>query len=130
MPILIGGLVYLLFRDDSIFFNQLIRPTLHFFDLPLKMTLPNWFVYALPDGLFVYSYVFFMLDNWKGKLSLLSLSYSLFLPLILIVIEFGQYFGVFKGTFDKLDLIFYLLGVFLAFTITKGLKSWQRKKCL
>ena len=129
LPIVFGGLIYLFLRDDSILLNQILRPQIHFIDLPIKHSLPNWFVFSLPDGLFVYSYVFFILDNWKGELNYLSISFSLFLPIILILIEFGQRSEIFSGTFDKLDLLFYILGVILSFTTSKGIKIWQKKKC-
>ena len=84
----------------------------------INFELPNWFVFNLPDGLWIFSYTFMMLKIWNYKFTIKSLFWILLMPLIAITSEFLQYFHILCGTFDLLDLIFYLLGTSLPLLLT------------
>jgi len=80
--------------------------------------LPSWFKYSLPDGLWVFSYVCLILLIWSESEVKKYLFWVLVIPSIAIISEFGQLANILPGTFDPVDIIFYLLGTFLPFTIT------------
>jgi hypothetical protein len=84
---------------------------------------PAWFVYNLPDGLWVYGYTSIMLMIWNGTLEKAN-SIWVFLPVILAVIsEFGQLFGVVPGTFDYFDIVFMLLAQLISLYKHSNLKT-------
>ncbi|HRB97506.1 MAG TPA: hypothetical protein PKY67_07330 [Nitrosomonas sp.] len=73
----------------------------------------DWIKYNLPDGLWVYSLTSLMIIIWKSY-TLKSLIWICSGLLIAIISEFCQYIGVFPGTYDSIDIIFYLLAFGLA----------------
>lgn len=76
---------------------------------------PNWFLFNLPDFLWLLSFNAFLLLLWyKSKYSYLLLFVTLF---IAITLEFFQYFKIINGTFCPIDLQFYLLAFILSFFI-------------
>jgi hypothetical protein len=116
-----GTLIYMAFRcENLIVFSWLDKLyltkavyQLRFYTDTLNIILPNWFLFSLPDGLWVFSYVSFILYIWNNKLNSQNIFWILFIPFIAIVLEFGQYFKIISGTFDLNDLIFYSLGTVL-----------------
>lgn len=114
-------LIYLLFRGNQIkligYFDSRIM-FLHFIRLQsLKIinSIPQWIIFNLPDGLFVFSYTTLMLGIWHRNKY--QYYWILFLPIALIIVEFSQLFKILKGTFDFLDIIFYTLFTTLTFLI-------------
>lgn len=130
LPIFIGGIIYLTFRKESLFmfywfdslglsfFVDYLRDFFH----PYKSFLPNWFLYSLPDGLWLYSFVYFFSYLWKNEEPFLLISWSLIGPAIAIGSEFGQFLQIFPGTYSSLDLLFYTIFGLLAFSITQNKK--------
>ena len=84
---------------------------------PLIKDIPNWFMYSLPDGLWIFSYISLMLYIWKNSISRNSAIWIFIIPFIAIISEFGQLFKLVPGTFDIIDLLFYVLGIFLPLLI-------------
>jgi len=85
----------------------------------LKYNISNWIIYNLPGALWVFSFqVIFITKNEKGILFCL-------IPLCgALAIEVLQYFNLTDGTFDILDIIFYLFSwiLFMIFWMMKGNK--------
>jgi hypothetical protein len=75
--------------------------------------LPNWFLYSLPDGLFLSSYVSLMLAIWNLEFHAQSIFWIFSIPVIVILSEIGQKLLIVPGTFDLMDLLFYILGVIM-----------------
>ena len=128
----IGGCIYLFFRSDTLFmFNWVdsisltnILETLRNDTLPIRENLPNWFIYSLPDGLWISSYVFIMFSIWGESLSSDSIVWLLLIPIAAMLSEFGQLIHIIPGTFDALDLICYSIGFSLpALLLIKYYKS-------
>ncbi len=70
----------------------------------------QWFLYSLPDGLWVYSCTAYMILVWDRRLSLQSLLW-LVLPISLAAGgEMGQALGIVPGTYDEIDLTLCFLG--------------------
>ncbi len=132
--LLLGGLVYLSFRQDTLkmfrWFDSInlsaVISELRLLTLPLSDHLPNWFLYSLPDGLWICSYLSVLLVVWDNVISKHNIHWLLLVPMIAIFSEIGQLFKIVPGTFDILDVIFYLGGTvlpILIFTNSKTIKS-------
>lgn len=132
--LLLGGFVYISFRQDTLkmfsWFDSInlsaVISELRLFTLPLSDHLPNWFLYSLPDGLWIFSYLSVLLVVWDNVISKYNIHWLLLLPIIAIVSEIGQLFGIIPGTFDIFDLTFYIGGTILPiliFTNPKTIKS-------
>ena len=123
--LIIGGLIYVLFRVESLkmfkFFDLFSIGTqidkIRVYTIPYSEYLPNWFLFSLPDGLWIFSYTSLVLYIWKNKLKKENIFWVLIVPFISIFSELGQIFNIIPGTFDLIDLIFYLMGFLLPFFI-------------
>ena len=136
VPLCFGGVIYVAFRSNTLILNgwineinlseymNIIRNLFY----PIKCILPNWIIYSLPDGLWVYSLTSAIFLIWGNSF----LTLNIWLVIILLIaplIEFMQYFGIFPGTFDLIDLLFYLIGSFLSLLIIKlKLQNYEKKK--
>tara|TARA_R110001606_G_scaffold370990_2_gene527654 strand:+ start:715 stop:1158 length:444 start_codon:yes stop_codon:yes gene_type:complete len=125
--LLIGGLIYLLFRTSSLkmfgwyktiglgeFTNGLRKLTIPFAD-----KIPDWILFSLPDGLWIFSYVSLVLFIWNNSISKNNLFWILIIPILAICSEIGQLLGFVQGVFDVTDLLLYLLGMTLPFIFFK-----------
>ena len=76
--------------------------------------LPEWVVYSLPDGLWVFSYVTLISAIFGNKIygNIYGVIF-LILPMTAILSELAQLFKLLQGTFDLVDLLCYTLGTFL-----------------
>jgi len=94
------------------FINNLRDSTLNY-----SNNLPNIILYSLPDGLWLFSYISFILLLWKNEIKNENLFWILIIPLISLVSELGQLTNFVPGTFDFSDLLVYFLGTILPFII-------------
>lgn len=125
LPLLIGGLIYILFRVDTLrMFNWFEKigllehiDHLRQFTLHFANGIPEWILYSLPDGLWLFSYTTLLLGIWDNRITNKNLSWIAIIPTIAILSELGQLAGAIPGTFDIMDLLLYLLGSFLPFLI-------------
>lgn len=118
IPLSVGGLIYILFRTDSLFmyrwFDFLnisgwiysVRNSIHFIPQGFIKTIID----TVPNGLWMFSYIAFLLLIWKNEINKKSILYFLLLPVISVMSEFLQKFGIINGTFDVLDIFSYTLG--------------------
>ena len=137
IPIFFGGIIYLSFRKESLlmftwfdsFGLSFAVNYLRDFLYPYKAVLPNWFLYSLPDGLWLYSFVFFLSFLWENEKPILRIGWSLIGPVIAIGSEFGQIIKIFPGTYSSIDLLFYFTFGYLAFSIAqnKRILLWSIK---
>lgn len=124
LSLLTGGLLYVIFRADTLrMFEWFELARLDFFVYALRdsfggysESLPNWILFSLPDGLWVFSFVTLMLLIWD-TLTLNSLKWFITVPLFAFGSEIGQLLNLLPGTFDSLDLTFYALGTVCPFMI-------------
>jgi hypothetical protein len=129
--LLLGGLIYILFRQDTLkmfsWFDNINLSTaiseLRLFTVPFSGHFPNWFLYSLPDGLWLFSYVSVLLVVWDNAISKHNIHWLLLVPIVAIFSEIGQLFEIVPGTFDIFDLIFYLLGTVLPVLIFTNSKT-------
>ena len=131
LSILFGGVIYIAFRSSSIILFKWIDyivlidlvENLRIVTLPYKEYLPDWFLYSLPDGLWMFSYSCIVLVIWKRKITKYSLLWLLSLPMISILFEVLQYYDYFNGTFDIIDIVFFIFGSLLPILINKKMKK-------
>ena len=131
LSILFGGVIYIAFRSSNIILFKwidyivLIDPVenLRIVTLPYKEYLPDWFLYSLPDGLWMFSYSCIVLVIWKRKITKYSLLWLLSLPMISILFEVLQYYNYFNGTFDIIDIVFFIFGSLLPILINERMKK-------
>lgn len=137
-PILLGGLIYILFRSTTlIMFKWLdsidvlsIVLTIRGFTSNIKNSFPEWFYYSLPDGLWVYSFtsaLFLFNEKFQG------IKVWLIIPLVLgPLFELLQFFKLFPGTFDITDLIFSSVAFILSILIFnyKNKKNDKQKQII
>jgi len=116
LPIFIGGLIYIVSRSKSLkMFNWFEKINLSnevriIRDYFSNIELPNWIIYNLPDFLWVFSFTSLLFIIWNKKIEKENVFYILFPMGIGVLSEFGQLFSIINGTFDKVDIIFYVFG--------------------
>lgn len=123
-PICIGGLIYIIWRDQSLLmfkwfevmnidkFVHLIRN-----HISVMYTPPNWFIYSLPDGLWLYSVTYFYVSIWYRKNTNIMYFWFYIGPLIGIGSEIMQLFHILPGTFTVIDLLFLTFASIMPFYI-------------
>lgn len=129
VPITSGGLIYICWRQPVLLMFGWLREvgleplTSDIRDLatPAGNFLPPWFVYSLPDGLWVYALTAFMILIWSSIDSFGSKVLWLALGFILGVgSELGQLTGIVPGNFDYLDLVVVAVAPIAAFVLTSN----------
>ncbi|OAD42366.1 hypothetical protein LPB303_14810 [Polaribacter atrinae] len=116
LPIFIGGLIYIVSRSKSLkMFDWFEKINLSnevsiIRDYFSNVELPNWIIYNLPDFLWVFSFTSLLFIIWNKKIEKENVFYLLFPMGIGVLSEFGQLFSIINGTFDKVDIIFYVFG--------------------
>lgn len=126
LPIFIGGSIYVTYRHNSItMFKWLellsltdIVSTLREYLSPTREFIPDWVVFSLPDGLWVYSFSSSFLIIWQDNFSS-AIPWLLFPLLLGAFAEILQYFTILSGTFDLVDFYFCLIAPFLSILIFK-----------
>ena len=118
-----GGLIYIGFRDKSLlmfdWFNHmgLTHHIDSFRSLFNSDGVYGWVKNSLPDGLWLFAYMFLVDTIWNGSKSISSFIFIYCLPAIALISEFLQYAGLVPGDFDWLDVASYLLAILLYIVI-------------
>ncbi len=110
LPTLVGTAVYVGWRTTDLLVFRWIE-FLHLEILVFRPTfgLPELLLYSLPDGCWVYAITSWMFLIWNRFV------HWVWIGLILAVgAEFGQLFGLVQGTYQTLDVLFYVGGFVLA----------------
>ena len=110
LPLAIGTAIYVGWRStDLVVFrwidaigasDLLIRP---------RFPLPEWMLYSLPDGCWIYAATSWLLLIWKR-----SSAWVFAILLLALAHEFCQLAGIVSGTYQHLDVAFYIGGFLLA----------------
>lgn len=112
LPILGGASVYLLFRSRHLVvfewagawgLDPFLAPA-RAFALPLRPGLPDWFLFSVPDGLWVYSLSACMSLIWQRRGPASRDAWLASGLALAVFFEFAQLGGRLPGTFDPLDL--------------------------
>ncbi|AYN01978.1 hypothetical protein EAG08_18275 [Chryseobacterium sp. 3008163] len=127
IALIFGTFIYLLFRVSTLkVFSWLNYLGIDFLNFKFRIemlkytsNIPKWFIFSLPDGLWVFSYVTLMISVWNFIINKQSFLWICIIPIIAIFSEIFQIFQIVSGTFDIIDLLFYLLGLILPFILFK-----------
>ena len=115
----IAGFIYLAYRQESLqmfHWADKIGVTSQINDLRnliYSEGLYGWVKYSLPDGLWLFSYMFIVDSIWNGDKHISSSIFIFGLPVFAILSEFAQYFNLLPGVFDILDLVSYTFAIVL-----------------
>lgn len=129
-PLIIGGMLYLGYRSQELLmfrwvnFLGLSNTVSSWRKICFQHPLSEWCYYALPDGLWLLSYILLIDLIWQGN----NYQYRVWvyvLPVIAIASEFMQLLIPYIGTFDIMDVGCYL-GAILLFEIKTRIE-WKRK---
>ena len=136
LPLFIGGLIYLLFRSEKLLmfdwirflgFKQSIDFLRNDFSI-LKSFIPNWVLFSLPDGLWVYSFSSAIIIIWNDNRKVLILLLSI--PLIFgPAVELLQFLKLFKGTFDIKDLVITIVAFILSLNFNLKTNQYENQVC-
>lgn len=115
--LILGLGIYVFFRSSQLYFNKwLLNQKLGFdlqwmrtYSLQLGKFLPEWFLYSLPDALWMISLGTFIHNIWKNEPKQNLLFWSIITPIIALTWEIAQGMKFINGTFDWVDILFYLL---------------------
>lgn len=130
LPVIVGGLIYLTYRTDSLlmfgWFNNIglsdtvdfLRSNQHLQNL----SIPNWIKFSLPDALWLFSFNYVLLTLWNFNLNRQSAFWLFLAPTIGLFSEIGQLIGVVPGTFDLVDLLLLLIATLIPFLLVNNLK--------
>ena len=133
LPLLIGGTIYLFLRADHLFMFLWaewlgLMPALESartVTLPLRPMVPDWLLFSVPDGAWVYSFVAFFGRLWRegpvwAKVVWIGLG-----PAMAIGGELGQLIpGFVPGTYDWMDMFWYVVATVVSFAYAWNL--WRR----
>jgi hypothetical protein len=113
---LMGGfLVYAFFRNNDVLAYKIIEKPIFLNGLNRTFSQEIWlfhfFVYSLPDGLWLLSGILFIRALWLGNTKTGNI-YILVICVCALVLETCQMFHLLSGTFDILDICAMVLAVF------------------
>jgi hypothetical protein len=117
LPLVLALVIYVLFRSRDTIVNKLIYS---FWATPppiWRLRYGQWLVYNLPGALWMYAFLWFGSFSRSRLLSLLPLGMALGIELL-------QLLHITDGTFDILDVGFYLL-VLAVFAALGGFRWWR-----
>lgn len=117
--LLFSGSIYFLFRSTDMYMFLPIKACggmdklNDIRSLFADCHLPDWFLYSLPDGLWLYAYMLFIRSLWNTGNSNLKTLFLLLLPTLAFTFEALQFLSLYQGTGDVVDVIFYILFIVL-----------------
>ena len=115
LTMLVGGLLYVLWRSDSLFmfgwFRSLgaerIVAGLRAAARPYRNNVPDWAIYSLPQGLWCFSGLIALRAIWQRVPDSPGLYiWSVAFAVACFTLEWGQLLGMVPGQFDRVDLAF------------------------
>ena len=130
VPLIIGGILYLGYRSQELLmfrwvnFLGLSNIVSLWREFCFQHPLPGWCYYALPDGLWLLSYILLIYIIWDSH-TWKSIIWIYALPTIAITSELIQLLDSRFGTFDIMDIIGYM-GAILLFELKTKIE-WKRK---
>jgi hypothetical protein len=134
LAVLLGGTIYVLFRNSNIIavhwmssigmesWIQEIRSL----ELGGKLTIPQWIVYTLPNGLWAFAYTLIIFYLWIRHSSWIKWVWLSTIPTLVFGFEMLQYLNILPGTFSMGDLLSGLTGVLAGALV--GIKIQKNRK--
>ena len=122
LPIVVGGLIYILFRVDTLLMFKwadalLLTETIAGWReqaAPLRPYLSDFVLFSVPDGVWVFSATAFFARLWHDGPLWMRLMWIGATPAMAIGGELGQIVGLVPGTFDMADMLAYVVATLAA----------------
>lgn len=117
LPLALGGIIYILFRSQRLLISVQLASFLGIStarNMLSSLGLPEWFLFSLPDGLWLYSLVFSLQWVWQNSSWLVRSIWAAAGVSLGVGWELGQALALVPGTFDPVDLGFYVVATALA----------------
>lgn len=117
--LLIGGAIYLGYRSGNLVMFQLLNKfgfsnfLNSFRDIGANYSIYDWIKYCMPDGLWLFSYMFLIDTIWDNHKCVSYYIFLWILPVIAIISELLQFIMIVPGTFDIMDLSCYLMATII-----------------
>jgi hypothetical protein len=119
LALLLGGMIYILFRTpEPVFFHWIRAVGLEGWlnlarskSLSLSQVFPKWIVFSLPNGLWAFAYALLITGIWKGSKSRLKYFWMASIPLLVVGFEILQYAEIIPGTFCMQDIALGMAGL-------------------
>jgi hypothetical protein len=133
----LGGIIYILFRvSEPVFFNWIHTfglnnwlESVRHFSHSLRLLLPEWIVFSLPNGLWAFAYALIITGIWRGNKSWLKYYWMATIPILVFGYEILQYPGIIPGTFCFQDLTLGTVGMTTGIIIgLKIIKPYNHEK--
>lgn len=128
---LLGGLIYILFRDDELILFSWINTIgashiveqIRFYTYGIVHN--EFILYSLPDGLWLFSYILMIGYVWNMDMRKIGM-FVLPMATFAIGCEGLQKTGCINGTYDWSDMVTYIISILLGFTILMILKNVEQ----
>ncbi len=121
----IDSLIYLYTHNNIIIFDFInFAPK----EYTILSNLPSWVIFNLPDGIWVSTFIYFLLYIWDFKITIESIIWILLAIIFSFFLEFCQKCKIVNGTYDDLDLFFMILGVIFTYLLTFKIITYEKQK--
>ena len=112
-PLMVGGLIYLLWRAESLVMFQWVDAlggtevlrACRAWASPVRSFIPEWVAYSIPDAMWVYACTAHFGVIWRGVSGWYSRVWRWLGWVLAFGGELGQGLGLVPGTFDWMDLL-------------------------
>lgn len=128
-PLFLGVAIYLLYRSRNLFYFKMFKSHPVIYENVIQLRdyawlfrkhFPLWFVYSLPDGLWLFSFgITLLMDRifYNFHFFTFTIIYIFMIALEFVQKIFGGH-GTKIGTFDKYDIIFFTIGYILSVMVS------------
>lgn len=129
-----GGMIYVLFRPQHLLMFDWIE-TIGLTDGINTMRergnilFPEWIIYSLPDGLWIFSYSLCIGSIWEFEIKK-CIPALLMLPAISVFDEILQSLNMVPGTFDLMDIFAYSISSLIGIGYIRLIKLYLIKNSL
>jgi len=136
IALFVGSLIYVFWRSETltmfIWFERVglasFVESLRSCTRWLSMYLPNWFLFSLPNALWLFSGIMVFDSIWGAKRSASKIFWLSVFLMIAFGAEVGQGLRVLPGTFDWQDMALMTLASFCAFLIITYVRQEARRQ--
>lgn len=122
-PLFAGGVIYLLWRPDSIILFRWIEWLGVYDHLQVARSavrgvkLPYWLLYNYPNGAWTYAFTATLALIWADARPAKKVIYLL-IPLFSgLLLEWGQFLSIYPGTYCRGDVIAHFVGAFWGYMV-------------
>lgn len=124
IPVFFGGVIYIIWRDRSLLMFQWFEAFYYIDGIiavlrNISVGMPDWFIYNLPGGLWAYSFSYILFYIWRDANCKVKYAWVALVPVIAIGSELGKLLGFIAGTFDIVDIAFYIVFVCLSILVVE-----------